>query len=498
MQEKVFTLTIWISIWINDIFFISGFFSALNSIKPKKLIIQNMADYETDTTIPRLGTENFVGKWQVKGDHYISFENLKYLYEEMNRYKSNKNKIDKKNLLNELSTTYFARFHNLIRNEFQHEKSLVEDRIKSWSNSRLQQEGFTLFDVLIIPKGNLFQDKIFRVKMKNDAPLPFHRFSVGDSIRVSLSYTGDPLSDDSSTDGVVLERKYRHIDICVKNQEDDAKFKLNVYSRYRIDHFVNRIAFDRMIEALLLFVQTTEGAPPLSRTIRDILLFSYPSSLIDMANSPGGLKLALPNLPPRNNFSTSPSLGYNNSSSYSSKAALGQSLQNKYRPPGYQHKREFNSFFSGEKKEDRPSFHFSDIININRINSSSTSSAFASLNPSVPTKPFTIADALGKVKREDKNIYPLPNDKPLRVSDTNENDLLESRRRLTEMALKMPLVSGTFPYTVDEIRKGLNDILDRNSVKSGDPYEIVFNIICIIFVCFKTLNLLISPIQGFN
>jgi hypothetical protein len=231
MQETIVILRIWISIWIYQIFFTNVFAFTLNSIKPKKLNIQNMVDYETDTTIPRFGTENFVGKWQAKGDHYISFENLKYLYEEMIRYKSNKNKIDKKNLLNELSTTYFARFHNLIRNEFQHEKSLVEDRIKSWSNSRLQQEGFTLFDVVIIPKGNLFQDKIFRVKMKNDDPLPFHRFSVGDSIRVSLSYTGDPLSDDSSTDGVVLERKYRHIDICVKNQEDDVKFKLNVYSR---------------------------------------------------------------------------------------------------------------------------------------------------------------------------------------------------------------------------------------------------------------------------
>jgi len=37
-----------------------------------------------------------------------------------------------------------------------------------------------------------------------------------------------------------------------------------------------------------------EEAPPLSRALRDILLYSYPNGLTRLASSPGGLRLALP------------------------------------------------------------------------------------------------------------------------------------------------------------------------------------------------------------
>jgi hypothetical protein len=85
---------------------------------------------------------------------------LKYLDGELSRYKENRSKQEKKSLLSELSLTYFARFHNLIRNEYQYEKTLIDERIKSWSKSRLRQEGFALFDLKPTPRGALFQDKV--------------------------------------------------------------------------------------------------------------------------------------------------------------------------------------------------------------------------------------------------------------------------------------------------------------------------------------------------
>ena len=62
---------------------------------------------------------------------------------------------------------------------------------------------------------------------------------------------------------------------------------------YRLDTFVNRVPYDRMIEALQLFLSPINELP-LSRAVRDLLLYSYPNSMIRLANSAGGLKMALP------------------------------------------------------------------------------------------------------------------------------------------------------------------------------------------------------------
>ena len=103
---------------------------------------------DTDLLLSRFGADNFAGKWQAKGDFYVSFDNLQYLDDQLRRHKNNRGKQDKKVLLSELTLTYFARFHNLLRNEYQYEKELVEERIKSWPITRLKKEGFALFDMV--------------------------------------------------------------------------------------------------------------------------------------------------------------------------------------------------------------------------------------------------------------------------------------------------------------------------------------------------------------
>ena len=68
----------------------------------------------------------------------------------------------------------------------QHEKRIIEDRLKKWSDERLCKEGFALLQLCIFNRGNLYQDKVVRIMSnkarfdkKGNYNLPFHRFSVG-------------------------------------------------------------------------------------------------------------------------------------------------------------------------------------------------------------------------------------------------------------------------------------------------------------------------------
>ena len=53
-------------------------------------------------------------------------------------------------------------------------------------------------------------------------------------------------------------------------------------SKYRLDTMVNRVTFDRMIEALQTFVQPMGELVPVSQAVRDVMLYSYPNSMIQV------------------------------------------------------------------------------------------------------------------------------------------------------------------------------------------------------------------------
>jgi regulator of nonsense transcripts 1 len=176
---------------------------------------------------------------------------------------------------------------SLVREEYQFEKAQIELRLKKWPKERLRAEGYALFSLVGLPKGNLFQDKVFRFQFPRNGPLPFHRFGVGDVVRVSLS-GANPL-DEGAVDGVLLDRRRRHVDICFKAS---AAEQLRIDKTYRLDNFVNRITYDRMLESLHSLLQNNNLT--LSRTIRDIIIYSYPNSILRVASMPGGLRLGIP------------------------------------------------------------------------------------------------------------------------------------------------------------------------------------------------------------
>ena len=132
--------------------------------------------------------------------------------------------------------------------------------------------------------------------------LGFHRFSVGDTVRVSkMNSRLGPLSP-SALEGVVLDRRPKYIDISLRGMDS---MQIDVSADYRLDCFVNRVSYDRMLESLQLLLQSSVSSSSssssvselkISQAIKDLLLYSYPNSMLRLARSPGGLKLALPAL----------------------------------------------------------------------------------------------------------------------------------------------------------------------------------------------------------
>lgn len=258
---------------------------------------------------------NNQSKWQ--SDYRLSYDNLSDLNAKL--YESAEG-INRESHL-QLLATYYSRFHHLLRDEFQHEKEVIQNRFKYWSNSRLTKEGFTLLQLRVIDKGYLFRDRLYRFYVPNGAEveesttaaaesgksfgnLPFHKFDVGDTlqIRPCLGYRHKPDADSSPILGVVTDKHPRYIDMCIRDNitlEDTLK--------YRLDDYVNDVAFERMADSLKQLVKppkhenSERGSNHVSNTLRGLLLFSYPNALLRLSKSSGGLKTASSELNFRSN-----------------------------------------------------------------------------------------------------------------------------------------------------------------------------------------------------
>ena len=98
-----------------------------------------------------------------------------------------------------------------------------------------------------------------------------------------------------AVDGVVLDRRARYLEICIK-ASDAINLEANTGKVYRLDCLVNRVSYDRMLLALQVFTQSASSNGTVSKLVKDLLLYSYPNSLIRLHLSPGGLRLALPQI----------------------------------------------------------------------------------------------------------------------------------------------------------------------------------------------------------
>ncbi len=158
------------------------------------------------------------------------------------------------------SQDHLDRFIRLIGMELEDETAQIEARWKTWNKERLIRSGYALFDLNAKKSGTFFDEQIITLSGRDRGRLPSHGLGQGDRVVLSRSR---PWAE-KTTEGVVLDRGPTRIRIVVKEAPSDLK-----KGGWRIDRGANRVAHDRMQEALFTF-HSTEGEG--GTVLRDLLL----------------------------------------------------------------------------------------------------------------------------------------------------------------------------------------------------------------------------------
>ena len=178
------------------------------------------------------------------------------------------------------SQDHFECFTNLIATELEDELNQVEDRWKNWTKKKMLSAGLALFDLVARTSGRFFGDPILVFEARG-GPLPFHRFGHGDMVIISRARPWG----EKVIEGVVLDRNKSRIRVVAKEKPSDLR-----KGGWRLDKGANRVAHDRMHEALISF-HSTEGDG--GTVLRDLLL-CQPHDLVTSAQRPPeirGLKI---------------------------------------------------------------------------------------------------------------------------------------------------------------------------------------------------------------
>ena len=171
------------------------------------------------------------------------------------------------------SQDHFECFTNLIGIELEDELNQVQDRWKNWSKQKMLSAGLALFDLVGRTSGRFFGDPILVFESRGGGSLPFHRFGHGDMVIISRARPWG----EKVIEGVVLDRNNRRIRIVAKDKPGDLR-----KGGWRLDRGANRVAHDRMHEALTSF-HSTEGDG--GTVLRDLLL-CQPHDLVSSAQRP--------------------------------------------------------------------------------------------------------------------------------------------------------------------------------------------------------------------
>ena len=146
----------------------------------------------------------------------------------------------------------------LIQWELDDELDATDERLRNWSRAKLAAHGLALFDLRARPDGWLFGQRIVKLELDGRADMGQHRFRQGDIVMLSR---GDPIGE-KPIEAIVSDRSRNRIRIVM------PELPSGVRSGYwRIDRAANKVAFDRMRDALNSIFEEEGGAP-----LRDLLL----------------------------------------------------------------------------------------------------------------------------------------------------------------------------------------------------------------------------------
>ena len=168
------------------------------------------------------------------------------------------------------SQDHFDCFTNLIGIELEDELNQVQERWKNWSKQKMIGAGLALFDLVGRTSGRFFGEPIVVFEARGGGPLPFHRFGHGDMVIISRARPWG----EKVIEGVVLDRSNSRIRIVTKDKPSDLR-----KGGWRLDRGANRVAHDRMHDALISF-HSTEGDG--GTVLRDLLL-CQPHDVVESA-----------------------------------------------------------------------------------------------------------------------------------------------------------------------------------------------------------------------
>jgi regulator of nonsense transcripts 1 len=159
----------------------------------------------------------------------------------------------------------------LLEVELKEDLKEVEERRKHWSKQRLQREGYAVFEMKGSMSGSTAAgESIMRFTMSDGSPLPYHQFQAGDVVVLRSKEFTVTLPSGSKTRKSSIDASIVDIDnFAVLVTTTEPPIDLSGYE-WRMDKGTNRIAYDRMHEALNLFAKSQQvntsfdvsGIPP--------------------------------------------------------------------------------------------------------------------------------------------------------------------------------------------------------------------------------------------